>query len=250
MSGDDRRTPRLRGEVIEGLRRATSRECGADPTENARADTPTQVSFGNARERAAVTLAAMILDELAAAGGSCVDRKVLGHILDRCAKHIPEQELMRLEIEAHQTFEWLASTLAPSGHYRSKPLEKVFPNTQPREVMRWGIHYGHDLTFSYWDKDAGELAEHTVTPMALEADKYLRAISHTTKDERIFESRRIAELRPARGWPVRHREGVRPPHAPAGVFDDGARPHDASPRSSTPRPQEKGQMSLLGEEEE
>ena len=240
----------MSGEAIEGIRRMPSRVCEGVVGAREGQETPTQLTLSSDRERAVVLLAAALLDEFAHAGAACVDRGLLDTILTKCAKGMRPRQLMRTEIEAHRIIEWLATSLSPRGQFVSEPLEHVHPNTTPRAILRWGIHKGRDLSFDYWDSERGELQHQTITPMALEADKYVRGISHVDKEERLFEVRRLTDLRPSEGWPVHHTEGAHPDHAPLEVWEDEAavRAGEKGDRALTPRTQ--AQMSLLGLSEE
>lgn len=242
MSGKEGKTPVVRGRVMEKLREAMPRDCQGDPI--VPHERPLQVAFTNARERAIVSLALLLLGEIRNAGGSCVSQKTLDQIRQRAMSTMTPEERMDLEIEAYEIIQWLGTSLAPDLIEKDQPPARVTPNTPRRDVIRWAIAYGHDLQAEYYDAERGELIEHKLTPMSLQAGTYLRAISHLERDECVFEISHFSELRPAEGWPVTRHESLNPPAPPPGYSSLPRK----KPRQAPLPPPEK-QMSLLGEEE-
>ena len=242
MSGKEGKTPIVRGQVMEKLREAKPRDCQGDPiTPHER---PLQVAFTNARERAVVSLALLLLGEIRNAGGSCVSQKTLEQVRQRAMGTMTPEERMELEIEAYEIIQWFGASLAPDLIQKDHPPERVTPHSPRRDVIRWAITYGHDLLVEYYDSERGELIEHKLTPMSLQAGTYLRAISHLERDERVFEVSHFSELQPAAGWPGTRHESLNPPAPPPG-FSPATKKKSRQP----PLPPPEKQMSLLGEEE-
>lgn len=238
MSQEDAKLHPLRGRVAEALRAAPSRRCQGEPVNPQHR--PLQVSFSNAHERATVGIAVLLLEHIRELGGSCSPAKTLQALSQRTLSTMTPEERQDIEIEVHAIISWLGESLAPELSPSAHIPATVHANLPRRDVIRWAIAHGHDLQVEYYDSKRGELTAHKLTPMALEADDYLRAISHLTKAEVVFELTHLSELRPDEGWPVHHTESPIPPAYP---YDEAREPvaRRASPLAD--------QMSLLGEEE-
>lgn len=249
MSSGSGKRVKLRARLLDELAKAPDRLASEHPF--ALRERLAQVAFSNAGERAVIALALVILDQLNAAGGVDVDDDALSSALEHTLSTIEHDELVQLEIEAHHIFDWIGQ--ASRGFEPAEPTptpEFVNPDSPVRDVLRWAIHKGQDLELDYYDSQSGEFVSHKVTPMVLEAEHYLRALSHTTLDERLFEVHHIGQVAPTVGWHVHHEEHVNPlapgwdkePEAPR-----PARRANEPHHKHEPAPER--QLSLLQEEE-
>lgn len=246
----DEKPPRLRGETLEALRRAPAREDERGLTLEER---PAQVIFSTSRERGAVALGCLLLEEFRRAGGALIEAGALERVLERMFAAMTHEERVAIEVEAYEILRWIGESLSPDIAAREHAVPPhVGPSSSHRDIIRWAIKWGRDLFVEYYDLEHGEVVEHKITPMSLEADVYLRAISHTTLDERIYEVLRISEVTPAEGWQVRRRAHQHPSPPPIGRRAGEAPVNHPSP-SEEEKKQEihhrNEQMSLLGEEE-
>lgn len=235
MSGaDDASLPRLRGRTIELLREAEARECAHPLTLEERPTT--HPAFTTARERGAVTLACVLLDELRRAGGVCVADQDLEPVLRRLIGAMTHRERVAVEVEAYECLGWLGRALSPqiAADERAVPAQ-VDSQSPLREVLRWAIQYGRDLHLEYYDSERGELTRERVTPMSIEADVYLRGISHEARAEVVYELTHVGEVALVGGWARREIVHENPPAPP--------------PRQAPARGEPGEQMNLIDEEE-
>ena len=176
---------------------------------------PAQVAFQTAGERAVVAVALYALRELATAGASRLDPSALERALKRSWSGLPPQERVAIEVEVYDMLEHLGLALGLPGSAPPEAPAAITPQSSHLEVARWALRWAEDLYVERYDQDSGELKSYRITPLSLEAGAYLRAISHTTREERVFSLKQLGTMRPVDGWTMHHQEGALAPRRPA-----------------------------------
>lgn len=208
-------------------------------------DHQAQLTFSTTHERAVIALSMLLLEQLLPPAD--LPEKLPERILQKLWSMLSKQERVEIEIEAFHILEHLATAIAPSLQATRRPIpSQVSPDSSHHDIARWAIHHGRDLALEMYDPQRGQLIRHVITPMSLDAAIYLRAVSHTTREEIVFSLKSIGTLAPAQGWTMHHHEG---PGARSSFDEvsaeeldalDQRTPHDA--RTHSPQ-----QMSWLDE---
>lgn len=239
--------PTIRGRTAEKLRReAEARELAADDALDVG---PEQADFDwqSHDERGAVALACVMLEQFRRAGGVAVPERALSGALRRLLETFTEEERMALEVEAYEVMEWLGRALDPLPARSEQGVPALEPTPSGRGVLstlRRAIEGQRDVVIQYFTGGRAELTRRRVTPLRIEAQKYLHAYCHRRQDDRVFRINRIRQVSWVGGLPMLEE---RPPEPPPPVSPRPARsappqglPSDGARRASALR-----QMSLL-----
>lgn len=200
-------------------------------------DHVSQVAFSTTRERAVMALALATLHELQRHGSSRADPALTTQLLARFWSSMSAAERVEVEIETYDMLDFVGCALDPSLADATRPPSVVTPDSSHEDVARWAIAHAKDLRLDFYDRHAGALVSHHITPMSLEAGVYLRAISHTTREERVFSIKRVGVLEPLHGWTMR-REAVQRGDLWSMPPDDASARQQMSWLDEIPAPQE------------
>lgn len=205
-------------------------------------------------QQAALALGCILLENLRRAGASRIPQGAMEGALGRVLPHLSSKVLMDLEVEAYEMLAWIGRSIDPSlvdethgagegddGARRVGPVP-FDPDQAATQIIRRALREGFDLQIVYYTGGRGELSRRVITPLRIEAEKYLHAWCHKREDERVFRMSRIASAEPVGGIAVRSRKppppkppaktssgqagaegrrGSRPPHQTS-LFDPGA----------------------------
>lgn len=202
-SSDGKLLPRISLPMLTRIAQHAPSRQTLDPRLLAAEDHVSQIAFSTTRERAIMALALNTLHALQRHGSSRVDVTLTAELLGRFWSSMSEQERVEVEIETYDMLEFVGSALDPSLARSSIPPTVVTPDSSHEDVARWAITHAKDLRLEFYDRHAGALVSHHITPMSLDAGVYLRAISHTTREERVFSIKRVGVLEPIQGWTMR-----------------------------------------------
>jgi predicted DNA-binding transcriptional regulator YafY len=231
------RVPLLKGELVDLLKRAASRDLqrqGELPFES-----DGKIKLVAPSERGATAVACLLLETVRRLGGSRAPAGALKRALEQLLGSLDNQERMSVEVEVYDILQWLGVSL---GALEPEPQE---PPAQPRAYeeddhphkiarIERAIAQEEDLEICYFTGVRAELGWRRVTPHSLEARKYLHAWCHKRQDERVFRISRISRLRAIREAPQeRHARHI-------GPAEDRPQPSSQTPGQ--------GQMSLLGKD--
>lgn len=198
--------PRLSMRMLTLLAEANPTRGELDPRELSDESRVSQVAFTTTRERAVVALSMYVVQALARHGASRLDEDLIASMLDRLWPSMSHAERVEVEIEAYEMLEFIGTTLQPALARATNPPEHVSPDSSHEQVARWAIHHARDLRIEFYDRRAGQLIAHRITPMSLDASVYLRAISHTTREELVFSLKSAGVLEPVDGWTMHHEQ--------------------------------------------
>lgn len=231
MGNDSFAIPTIKGRIAERLQRASERIAEGE-AELEFEDQPGRVVLDSAEERGVVALACLILENLREQGGTRAPKRPLETVVRKTLETFDRKEVMELEVEAYEILLWIASAVDPEWEREEvEEVESLDPAESKSEMIRWAIADNNDLRMDYYTLGRGELTQRRVTPISLEAEKYLHGYCHMRRDERVFRTSRIAQLRPA------DREG---PTHPVEDVDEAEASSEASEESEP-----SAQMSLL-----
>lgn len=245
--------PPLRGRAADRLSRAEPRVTDSDEG-LAFPEAVGDLLVRSADERGAVALACLVLEHVREHGGGRISKRALDGVLRRALQSFGPKEVMDIEVEAYEIFQWLGQSLDPQWDQAPPKVGAGEQGAARLELLQWAIEAGHDLEVDYYSRGRGELTHRRIRPLRLEAETYLHAYCHLRHDERVFRLTRMAEVRPVGGWSAYNRRHV-PARAPAAPRTQAPSDSQASllPLAEGPAPAppsreartEPGQMSLL-----
>ncbi len=199
--------PTIRGRVTERLKEAPGRATHEDALRF-------KTSFAAFRsdpadERGALALACLVLEQIRRHGGAQVPARALREPLDRLLAGFDHQEAMAIEVEAYEIFEWLGQSIDP-GMAEATPShdeDQSAPNHGVMVTLEKAIALRRDVILQYFTGGRVELTRRKVTPLRMEAEKYLHAYCHKRQDDRVFRISRIRQVAWVHGSPP---EGLPP----------------------------------------
>lgn len=240
------RAPSIKGRVIERLRDAPEREVeggelrfkGFGPDFKIEGDS----------ERGAAALACLILEQIRRHGGTRISERSVNALLERLMGSFSQQELMDIEVEAYEIFEWLGQSIAPDSSLPpSEEIEALSPppNHSVVTTIERAIELRRDLVIQYFTGGRAELTRRRVTPLRLEAEKYLHAYCHKRQDDRVFRVSRVRQV----SWLNEAPPPLQPPAVEEVTEEENDVPlGEADPRDQLRRAPRNPQMSLLAED--
>lgn len=197
MGNESFAIPTIKGRIAERLQRASARIDEGDQ-ELEFDDEPGRVVLESAEERGVVALACLILENLREQGGTRAPKRPLEAVVRKTLETFDRKHVMELEVEAYEILLWIASAVDSDWEREEiDEVESLDPAESKSEMIRWAIADNNDLQMDYYTLGRGELTQRRVTPISLEAEKYLHGYCHLRRDERVFRTSRIAKLRPA-----------------------------------------------------
>jgi hypothetical protein len=170
---------------------------------------PRLVELLRPEQHAAAAVGLLILERLAAHGGTRLPTYVLRELRQALTEPLNSRDVMNLEVEAYDTMSWLAALeAAPEASPRQAPaaahadVVEYDPSMPVLDLLRRAILEEFDVEMQYYTQSRGELTRRRVSPRVLQGETYLHAYCHTRQTERVFRLSRIAELRPVDGRPT------------------------------------------------
>jgi predicted DNA-binding transcriptional regulator YafY len=145
--------------------------------------------------RRAVTVAAMILAQVAERGGSVLDRDSLLGIARQGLATFPEEERPAVLEEVVAVLDWLAEHLVR----REKAVDKkawgdvTFDSEPLIQAIKQAIEAGTDLEIEYFAYHRGEWSSRRITPRRMRGE-FVEAWCHLRDDERRFRVSRIRKM--------------------------------------------------------
>ena len=166
------------------------------------------MSLHSPSELAAVAVGLLVLRSVEEHGRTRLHERAIEDALQRATGALTAEEVMRLEVEAYEILDWLLGDDRP---IESRPeiahvddgAVVYEPEAQVIELVREAIFQGFDLKIDYFSRRRGEMNTRVITPVAIGADRYIRAWCHARRAERIFRLERIRRAVPVNGRPCR-----------------------------------------------
>ena len=156
-------------------------------------------------EIAALAIGSLVLQKVDAFGQTRLLSRAIDSILERATSELSSEEMMKLEVEAYTVLDWLVGgeDLAPADAkdvaHRDGDHIIYDPAAPATELLQRAIEEEFDVKLDYFSRRRGEMNTRRVTPLALEAETYLRGYCHARADERVFRINRITRCVPVRG---------------------------------------------------
>ncbi|MCA9521803.1 MAG: WYL domain-containing protein [Myxococcales bacterium] len=151
----------------------------------------------NAKQLICAALAVSVLNELVHGGGLAVSPAITRSVMRQVAQLLPRATKREIQVETAGILDWLSGALAllpaddepwPTWHETEADLEQHLATIRRAmdEKLDLEIHY-----YSHWRR---EMTIRRVTPIKLDAARYLQAYCHLRDDERVFRLSRIHEV--------------------------------------------------------
>ena len=156
-------------------------------------------------ELAALAVGALVLQKVDAFGQTRLLTRALDGLVERATAELTSEEMMRLEVEAYAVLDWLVDgevvqrTDAEAVAHREGENIIYDPAAPAIELLQRALDEEFDVKIDYFSRRRGEMNTRRVTPLALEAETYLRGYCHARSDERVFRINRITRCVPVRG---------------------------------------------------
>lgn len=185
-------------------------------------------------ELAALAVGALVMRKVQEFGQTKLPTRSIDSLIERTTASLSAAEMMRLEVEAYEVLDWLLGGLpvsdADAALIARRDGERVLYDATAStvELLRRAIDEEFDCQIDYFSRRRGQMNRRRITPIALEAETYLRAYCHARKEERSFRLSRITRCVPVHGRPMERVETLA---------------HDVPATSSTPQ-----QISLLDDD--
>ena len=202
MSLFDKQPPRRRP-LDDRLAERDPRADGAKPDNFVKSRVTVRVE--KPEEIAALAVGALILQKVDAFGQTRLLSRAIEGIVERATSELTSEEMMKLEVEAYTVVDWLiggeplASSDAKDVAHRDGDHIIYDPSAPVIELLQRAIEEEFDVKIDYFSRRRGEMNTRRITPLALEAETYVRAYCHARADERVFRINRITRCVPVRG---------------------------------------------------
>lgn len=166
------------------------------------------ISVYHPHEIAAMAVGLLILRQVEETAGTRLYERSINDAIHRLTKHASAEQMMRLEVEAHEILAWLvqgedAPRELEAFHYRDDGTLEYDPNAPVPALVREACALGLDIKIAYFSNKRAEMNSRVISPKAIAAETYVRAYCHARKDERIFRMERIRRAKPV-GVPSMH----------------------------------------------
>ena len=164
-----------------------------------------EVRVERPEELAALAVGALVLQKVDAFGQTRLLTRAIEGLVERATSELTSEEMMKLEVEAYAVIDWLVDGEIVDGadaeavaHREGENI--IYDPTAPAtELLQRAIDEEFDVKIDYFSRRRGEMNTRRVTPLALEAETYLRGYCHARSDERVFRINRITRCVPVRG---------------------------------------------------
>ncbi len=169
--------------------------------------TRTAARFDRPDEVTALAVGALMLQKVEGFGQTRVFGRAIEAVIERATADLPPREVMSLEVEAYAILDWLVggealdSETHAEAATRSGDVVRYDPNASTVELVQQAILETFDLKIDYFSRQRGEMNTRRISPVALEAETYLRAYCHARGAERVFRLNRITRCVPINGRP-------------------------------------------------
>ena len=186
--------PQLGGKTMSLLSEARERELISEIEMSA------SPCFFSLRDRGECSLAALgllLYHNLARHAGSGADQQSVADLCGRLLGKLSRAEVMQLEIEAFEMLEWAGKVLRGEEIEKGSVSADIPALGAGRDfltILRAAIDGEYDLTMWYYTGGRGEYGSRRISPIRIEADKFLIAYCHKRAAERVFRISRIARL--------------------------------------------------------
>lgn len=166
------------------------------------------ISVYHPHEISAMAVGLLILRQVEETAGTRLYERSINDAIHRLTKHASAEQMMRLEVEAHEILAWLvqgedAPRELEAFRYREDGTLEYDPNAPIPSIVREACALGLDIKIAYFSNKRAEMNSRVISPKAIAAETYVRAYCHARKDERIFRMERIRRAKPV-GIPSMH----------------------------------------------
>ncbi len=195
--------PQRRRPIDDRLAERSPREDGAKPDQFVK--NRSSVRIDKPEEIAALAVGALVLQKVDAFGQTRLMTRAIESIVERATAELSSEEMMKLEVEAYSVLDWLvagdALELDDAEAIAHRDGDHIIydPAAGPTELLQRAIEEEFDVKIDYFSRRRGEMNTRRVTPIALEAETYLRGYCHARADDRVFRINRITRCVPVRG---------------------------------------------------
>jgi|GEM_PF-2369902 len=148
----------------------------------------------DAQTGAAVAVSLVLAGHLMRYASTPFSERCLNDFRDRLLKSFSQSDTVRIEIEAHALLNWFANAM-------NQDWQPLVPESQDDAgeavrvaMIERAIEEKRDLIMHYYTSSRADFSMRRITPLALEAEKYLIAFCHLRQEERIFRLSRIVRL--------------------------------------------------------
>ncbi|MFT6400349.1 MAG: putative DNA-binding transcriptional regulator YafY [Bradymonadia bacterium] len=197
------KNPQRRRPIDDRLAERSPREDGSKPEQFVKSRTTVRID--KPEEIAALAIGALVLQKVDAFGQTRLLTRAIEAIVERATVELTSEEMMKLEVEAYSVLDWLVAgddlELKDAEAIAHRDGDHIIydPAAPPTELLKRAIEEEFDVKLDYFSRSRGEMNTRRVTPVALEAETYLRAYCHARADDRVFRLNRITRCVPVRG---------------------------------------------------
>lgn len=175
-------------------------------------------------EIAAAAVGLLVLKAVETSGRTRLFERAIENALERVTSDLDAEEMMRLEVEAHEILDWLVGDSDPLDSdktvaSRDDDVVRFDPDASIIALLRESMFQGFDVRIAYFTRTRSEVNQRVITPTAIAADRYVRAWCHARRAQRVFRIDRITHCIPVDGVPFRP---ARPPSPPADEREESA----------------------------
>lgn len=161
------------------------------------------------QEIAAMAVGLLILKQVEETGGTRLFERSIHDAIKRLTSHANAEQMMRLEVEAHEILHWLVRgddlpLELEAFRYRNDGALEYDPTADIPTLVREACELGVDLKIQYFSKRRAEMNTRVISPKAIAAEEYVRAHCHARGEERIFRMERIRKAVPIGIAQMRH----------------------------------------------
>lgn len=154
------------------------------------------LTINDTETRAAVAMAVILTSHLTRFASTTISETALLQFRDQILKTFGAHDAVRLEIEAYDLLNWFAGAMNDSWavHTPDSTRDEDKGLQDHIAVLKRAIDEKLDLDMSYYTGTRGEFSTRRITPIEINAEKYLIAYCHTRKENRRFRLSRILSL--------------------------------------------------------
>lgn len=186
--------PLLSGKLADYLATKKPREFKKKPERLISENVP--ITIEDNEVRAAVAMSVILASHLTRFASTTISENALLHFREQILKTFGAHDAVLLEIEAYDLLKWFAGAMNEEWMFSSPEM----PQNEEQglldhiAVLQRAIDEKLDLDMSYYTGARGEFSTRRITPIEIDAEKYLIAYCHTRKENRRFRLSRILSL--------------------------------------------------------
>ncbi len=147
--------------------------------------------------RAVVAMSIILTSHLTRFGATTLSEASLNQVREQIMRTFSAHDAVRIEVEAYDLLNWFAGVMNESWAMSTSVTSLSSPSQCMQNhvaMIERAITDKRDLEMRYYTGTRGEFSTRRISPIKIEAEKYLIAYCHSRKEERKFRLTRILSL--------------------------------------------------------